>query len=292
MNVAFTHMTTILTYFIGNTSHKATVFIAIASVGLIGVMGCSRPSDARLNSVFTPTQAFGPTGNELVANEPGLNDVISSRVLSKEESQQVRDILESVVQGNFSPMKPALYGVRFEDAPRAMISAAKIVEMAILSTDHQWPRIEFDFLDESGEPLDLVVTLKRRTPVVRPSIISKDFRLRRAHAEVAAAMTRAIIGVELTDPAKIEILGHEVIAAQRGKILETRFIPEKYRFNLTMLDGQPAGLVVTREPEPQMVSWETNAGLFDDSEDRLLLDKAFSGQLRAWGAISSPTIQK
>ena len=289
LNVAFTYMTEILTYFIGHTRQKSAVFVVIASIGAAALVGCSHSSDAQLNSAFSPTQTFGPSGDELVAKEPALNDRISNRVLDQTESDEVVVILESVVHGDVLPMRPAVNGIRFEDSPRAMTSAAKIVEMGILSTDHEWPRVEFSFSNTAGASIPLVVTLKNKRALVRPGITTDDSKIRRDHAEVAAAMTRAFIRSNPGDAFKVEELGRKVISEAGMQVVDVQSVPEKYVFNLIMLDGQPAELIVTRESLSGMASWETRAGLFNDSQVKESLEKAFASEMRAWGRILRPT---
>jgi len=283
------YMTEILTYFIGHSSRKSAVFVAIASMGVAAVVGCSHAPDAKENSVFSPTQAFGPSGDELVAEDPALNDEMSSRVLDRSESEEVMAILESVVQGDVLPMRPAARGIRFEDSPRAMTSAAKIVEIGILSTVHEWPRVEFGFTNEDGAEIPLVITLKNKRPLVTPGMTTEDSAVRRDHAEVAAAMTRALIRSRLDNALDVKELGHKVISNAGMHGIDSQCIPEKYIFNLIMLDGQPAQLTVTRESLPEIASWKTQAGLFDDSKARRSIEKAFASEMRAWGKILRPT---
>jgi len=288
LNVALTHMPKIHTYFIGHSGLKSAVFVAIAFFGVFAVVGCSKSSDAQLNTVFSPTQAFGPQGDALVKDTPALNDKISNRVLDKQELNEVRAILESVVQGDVLPMKSAANAIRFEDSPRAMTSAAKIVEMAILSSVREWPRIEFLLSAPNGVVIPLVVTIKEKRALVRPSITTDDPGIRRIHAQIAAAMTRAFIRSHLDDPIHIETLGRDVIAEQGLELTEVRSIPERYIFDLTMLDGQPAQLIVTRRPKPRVASWEITVGLFGDPAVHQSLDKAFTREMYAWGSVLRP----
>ncbi|TVQ52498.1 MAG: hypothetical protein EA377_10055 [Phycisphaerales bacterium] len=59
---------------------------------------------------------------------------------------------------------------------------------------------------------------------------------------------------------------------------------DEFVFTLRTIDDQPATLIVTRRPEPEIVEVHAVCGLFGDRDDRAReLERAFDRKLRAFG---------
>lgn len=264
---------------------RAPAILVFLGVNLLCTVGCNQQPAAASNEVFTAREAFGPTGKTLVAQQPALNDVLASRVLDSHERAQVRSALESMVHGNISPLEAAKDGVRFSDVPRAAQTAASAVEMAVISTQHLWPKVELDYIDRDGYTATLEVTLDDRFGSVSVNYLVPNESSRLARAEILAGMTESLATITKKTSANVRDKANRVIADHGGQVFETREFPERYTVSLLMLDSQPAGLEVTRLDSSEVLKWEVWAGLFSNKEESKKLSAAFKSALKAWGRV-------
>lgn len=272
-------------FFIGSKSRFSLTILALLDVMVLSVTACSQQPEAASNELFSPTQAFGPSGPELVAQQPSLNDVMASRVLSSRERAQVWAALGSVVSGKVVPLEPAKYGMRFSDVPRAVVTAASEVEMAVLSTQHHWPRVSVDYTDRDGYQATLEVDLDGRSGVISVTYRVPNESSRLARAEVLAAMSNELARIDTLTSENVLASATNVLSSNGAEVLETQEFPERYQIDLLMLDSQPAGLEATRIDTSEVLQWRVWAGVFPRKEPARELGRAFESAMRAWGSV-------
>lgn len=93
----------------------------------------------------------------------------------------------SIVSGTVAPLAPATFGVRFGDVPRAIESAARIVEMAVVSVETKPNRYEIGLLMLDSQPARIVVERVQGEQVLRYEIEAGLF----GDVEVAQRLGRA-----------------------------------------------------------------------------------------------------
>ena len=272
-------------HLIGSRSRwTLTILPLLMGMVVIGA-GCGGPPAAASNEVFTPREAFGPQGPELVARDPALNDVLASRVLTSSERSQVVSAMASVVSGPVTQRTPARYGIRFSDVPRAAVTAASQVEMAVVSTTHHWPELQVRYTDGDGYQATMSIALDERSGIVEVAYLVPNSSANLPRARMRAAMTEALLNMDTITMEAVRAAAGEVVAGQGATVLDMSVLPERYQVQLLMLDSQPAGLEVTRVQGSKVLDWRAWAGLFPLEDAAEKLGSAFQDALQAWGRV-------
>lgn len=264
-----------------------TAVIIASSIPLL--VGCEAPPPpaAASNEVF---------GDGIVTTRDqgaGIDDRWASIVLDEDQREEIRLILEESVSGPVEPLVPARDGVRFEDTPRAMITAAPKVEMALLSTEHVPATAFATYRDSRGRQAVASIRIRERGPIA-----AIDYRV--PGSDVARARAGQLIDIQDRlgtaiaqsgpgfDVRSAEAMLRASIRSKRGTLVSSRIEPEQYRMKLLMLDEQEATIVVRRVPPPLVVSVSAEAGMFRNDARAEALARAFDLQLRAWGRMRQP----
>ncbi|MCH2161833.1 MAG: hypothetical protein MK085_08165 [Phycisphaerales bacterium] len=253
--------------------------------------GCSSKPAAATNEVFTPREAFGSQGPALVAAQPALDDALASRVLNGGDRSQIWSAFVTMARGTVSQLKPARNGVRFSDVPLAATNAANDIEMAIVDTRHHLPRLDIQYRDREGFRATLKITFDSRRPLVDVEYATPTEEARLPRAKVRAEAMRAIQRLRAISLDLVLEAGVEAIEQNGGTVLGVHEEPERYAFELLMLDGQPARLEVTRLPPPEVVRWEAWAGVFPNPDSASRIGESFEREIRAWGRIPEMPVQ-
>ena len=262
----------------------------IAAVAPLSSSGCESPPPP---AAAASNETFGD-GTVRTRNQGGgMDDQWASIVLDDRQRDEVRRILGEVVSGPVSPMIPAPNGIRFEDTPRAALTAAPKVEMAILSTKHDPTTAFATYRDSRGRQAVASVRIRDRGPIaaVEYRVPGDDVKLVRAAQLLDIEDRLGAAGID----ARREIGGRSAeailrasIRSMRGTLVSSRIEPEQYLIRLLMLDEEEATLVVRRAPAPLVVSVSTKAGMFGEPALADALQRAFEGELRAWGRVRKP----
>ena len=259
--------------------------------------GCSsnRPPAAASN------QSFAASG---VTSAAGIDDRWASVVLDDAQRTEVMDALRGAVFGETAPLCVAEFGVRFEDVPRAIMTAAPTVEMALMKQTFIPAVASVTFLDPGGQEAVASIDLRRMTALSKVEYLIPGDDV----AEPASRLLDSINGLlwsndtffagsttHRRESARAEVEGVQAVrileAAVKksgGTPLSSKFEPEKYQIELMMLDDQPARIEVRREPDPKVLSWKAWAGTFPLPEKASALGTAFDEALRAWGRTPLP----
>ena len=275
----------------GPTAFKSIGSIPLGNplkLGLLAVLlaGCApKPANATQNTVFTPEETFGPKGPELVAAEPALNDRLASRVLDDQERRAVWATLANMVSGPVIKLVPAADGARFSDVPSAALNAAQSNEMALRSTHHEWFRMSFDHQDQAGRASRLEVVFMPRGPLVGISGDDSSEGARLSRAEMHLAVNRMLVGLKDQSAASVREAITALMQERKAGPISIEEHPEEYRFEMLMLDGQPARLLVVRRPEPDVYSWNAWAGVFPKPERAESLGTSFDRYMHSWGEV-------
>ena len=265
------------------------------SIGFAGVGCTSRP---------TPASA----SNEVLGNRPetgvglpGSDDRWASATLDDRQLEEVRRILRSTVTGDPPPLEAAAYGIRFEDVPRAILTAAPEVEMAITSQRLNPAVATVRFKDGGGRLGTAKIELRRMSTLASVEFLTgvdaASLRMQRA-IERGIRASEGFIGRSTDDRRRSATAlkeGAEAIAIPEVAVREAggtgearEHDPERYEIGLLMLDNQPARLVVRRVPGSAVLSWKAWAGIFGDETKAEALGRAFEAALRAWAKIPRP----
>ena len=272
-----------------------TILSAGVWVGFAGV-GCTSQSPPASAS----NQVLGDRPESGVG-VPGSDDRWASVTLDDRQLDEVRRILRSAVTGDPPPLEPAAYGIRFEDVPRAILTAAPEVEMAITSQRLN-PAVATVRFKDGGDRLGTAkIELRRMSTLASVEFLTgvdaASLRMQRA-IERAVHASDGFVGRSTDDRHRsatapkegaeaIEIL--EVAIRESGGTVEaSEYEPEWYEIGLLMLDNQPARLVVRREPGSAVLSWKAWAGTFGDETKAEALGAAFEAALRAWAKVPRP----
>ena len=274
---------------------STTGFLVSAAALILGGCRGTPPPAAASN------ENFAGSG---VLSAPGIDDRWASVVLDEAARREVLAALRDAVSGETTPLRAAEFGVRFEDVPRAILTAAPTIEMAVVKQALTPAMASVNFLDPSGLEAVASIDLRRMTAIanVEYLIPGDDVALLRASlldsingllwsndtffaggtAHRRASAREGEEGVQA-----IQIL-EEAVRRAGGTIGDRAFKPERYRIDLSMLDDQPARIEVQRESDPQVLSWKVWAGTFPMPEKAAALGAAFDEALRAWGRTPSP----
>ena len=275
----------------GPTAFKSIGSIRLGNplkLGLLGVMlaGCApKPPNATQNTVFTPEEVFGPEGPALVAAEPALNDQLATRVLDEQGRRAVWATLANMARGPVTKLVPAKDGVRFSDVPSAALNAAQSNEMALRSTHHEWFRMSFDHQDQAGRESRLEVVFTPRGPLARISGDDSSEAARLSRAEMHLAVNRVLVGLQDRSAASVRDAITTLMDERESGPISVEEHPEEYRFEMLMLDGQPARLLVVRRPGPNVYSWNAWAGVFPQPERAESLGTSFDRYMHSWGEV-------
>ena len=262
--------------------------------GVFLVLGCRNPPPpeaAGSNEVFSSRHDHGLDRQGLI------DDRWASIVLDESQRAAVREILQEAAAGPVQPLVPARYGIRFEDAPFAMVIAARKVEMAILETSHEPATSSVTYLDSRGRQAIGSVQLRKRGPIARVEYrVPGDDAARERAKQLIDLEDRLGVAVDLAlkkagptmSATSAEAILRASVRSNRGRVLSSQVEPEHYRFSLLMLDGQRASLTVRREPGPRVLSVQGEAGLFMDADRVESLELAFRDSLEAWGRTLRP----
>ena len=258
----------------------------------VAILGCGSPPPppaAASNEMFDG----GVVSTDHRDGASAIDDRWASIVLDGEQESAVRKTFRELVQGPVDSLEPALHGIRFDDVPRAMITAAPRIETAVLRSAFEPARVSASYLDVRGRRATASISLRMRGPVA-----SVDYRV--PGDDVAAVRSSQLVDLEarLVDStwrsdAELTVDGAEAILrasirANRGRIEAIDLDPEQYRYTLLMLDEQEMDVVVRREPPPKILSWSVDVGLFGDRDAAESFGVAFEDALRAWGATREP----
>lgn len=259
----------------------------------IAIFGCGSPPPppaAASNEMFDG----GVVSTDHRDGASPIDDRWASIVLDGEQASAVRSTFRELVPGPVDPLEPALHGIRFDDVPRAMITAAPRIETAVLRSAFEPARVSASYLDVRGRRATASISLRMRGPVA-----SVDYRV--PGDDVAAVRSSQLVDLEkrLVDStwrsdAELTVDGAEAILrasirANRGRIDSIDLDPEQYRYTLLMLDEQEMDVVVRREPAPKVLSWSVDVGLFGDRDAAKSFGVVFEDALRAWGATPEPS---
>lgn len=233
---------------------------------------------------------------------PGGDDRWASATLDGRQREAVLQVLRSTVDGDPPPLEPATHGVRFEDVPQAILTAAPEVEMAILG-QHLEPAVAtVRFKDREGRIGTAKIEFRRMNTLASvrflngtdgdalriQQAIERGVRASDGHAGRSTASRRRSVTSSKEGDEGLAIL--EAVVHDAGGTVESReYDPERYEIDLLMLDNQPARLVVRREPDPAVLSWKAWAGTFPDESKAEALGRAFEAALHAWAKIPQPT---
>ncbi len=275
---------------------SAAGILAIAIASAIGGCGADPQPAAASNEDFT--------GSGLESASNVIDDRWASVVLDASQRAEVRDILRGAVSGETVPLGTAVFGIRFEDVPRAILTAAPTVEMAVMRQAFIPAIASVTFRDAFGQEAVASIDLGRMTALstVRYLVPGDDV------ARPRSRMLDAINGLLWSDgnffagstahrlaSARAEVEGVEALRILKeaveeagGTLLSSAFEPEKYEIDLLMLDDEPARLEVRREPDPRVLSWTAHAGTFSSPEKASDLGSAFEKALREWGRTPMP----
>ncbi len=267
--------------------------------GLILVLmgaGCTSepPPASSSNQVLGDQPAVG-------VGLPGGDDRWASATLDDHQLEEVRQVLRSTVTGDPPTLEPAAHGVRFEDVPRAILTAAPEVEMAILGQRLDPAVATVRFRDGDGRAGTAKIEFRRRRTVSSVEFLSgvdaEALRIREAiergvrasqgHVRRSATSPRRSATAANEGAEAIAIL-EDAVRESGGTIEGRAYDPERYEVSLLMLDNQPARLVVRREPGPMVLSWQAWAGTFADESKADALGRAFEAALHAWAKIPQP----
>ncbi|MAB73073.1 MAG: hypothetical protein CMJ54_11270 [Planctomycetaceae bacterium] len=256
------------------------LFTGVA-IGLAGVGCTSDPAPAAAsNQVLHQPPEFG-------VGLPGEDDRWASATLDARQFDELRRVLRSMVTGDPPPLEPASYGIRFEDVPNAILTAAPEVEMAVTGQRLNPAVATVRFKDGSGRVGTAKIELRRMGTVASVEFLTgrdrESLRIQQQiERDVRASEGRLGEGAEA-----LAIL--EAAVRDAGGTVEARdYESERYEINLLMLDNQPAQLVVRREPDPKVLSWKAWAGTFPDGSKAEALGRAFEAALHAWAKIPQP----
>ena len=270
---------------IGSRSRWTLTILPMLLVMVLFGMGCGGPPAAASNEVFTPTEAFGPQGPEMVAQQPALNDVLASRILTSQERAQVVSALASVVSGKVQPLTQATYGIRFSDVPRAAVTAASEIEMAVVTTRHLWPEVQVRYADHEGFQATMTITLQKPLATVEVAYMVPNTSANLPAARMRNAMAQILWRMDAITSDTVQAAAREVVLSAGATVLDATDVPERYEIDLLMLDSQPAGLEVTRLQGSKVMEWHAWAGVFPRKEVAEKLGRAFEDALRAWGRV-------
>ena len=259
----------------------------------IAIFGCGSPPPppaAASNEMFDG----GVVSTDHRDGASPIDDRWASIVLDGEQASAVRSTFRELVPGPVDPLEPAFHGIRFDDVPRAMITAAPRIETAVLRSAFEPARVSASYLDVRGRRATASISLRMRGPVA-----SVDYRV--PGDDVAAVRSSQLVDLEkrLVDSTwrsdaeltvdVAEAILRASIRANRGRIDSIDLDPEQYRYTLLMLDEQEMDVVVRREPAPKVLSWSVDVGLFGDRDAATSFGVVFEDALRAWGATPEPS---
>jgi len=264
-------------------------------IGLSGAGCTSEPAPASASN-----QVLGDVPESGVGL-PGDDDRWASATLDDRQREEVRQVLRSAVTGDPPPLERAPYGVRFEDVPRAILTAAPEVEMAILRQrlvpavatvrfkDHRdrigTAKIEFRRMNILASVEFLTGTDAEALHIQQE--IQRGIQASEGHVGRSATTRRRSVTYSKEGVEGMAIL--EAAVHDAGGTVEARkYDPERYEISLLMLDNQPARLVVRREPDPKVLSWKAWAGSFGDESKAESLGRAFEAAMHAWARIPQP----
>ena len=274
---------------------RSKILFAGVAIGLAGVGCTSDPAPAAAsNQVLRKPPESG-------VSLPGDDDRWASVTLDDRQFDEVRRVLRSVVTGDPPPLEPASHGIRFEDVPNAILTAAPEVEMAVTGQRLNPAVATVRFKDGSGRIGTAKIEFRRMGSVAsvefltgrdRESLriqqqIERDVRASEGHIGGSAAERRRSATASKEGAEALAIL--EAAVREAGGTVEARdYDSERYEINLLMLDNQPAQLVVRREPDPKVLSWRAWAGTFADEPKAEALGRAFEAALHAWAKVPQP----
>ena len=271
-----------------------TILSAGVWVGFAGVGCTSQPPASASNQVLGDRPESG-------VGVPGSDDRWASVTLDDRQLDEVRRILQSTVTGDPPPLEAAAYGIRFEDVPRAILTAAPEVEMAITSQRLNPAVATVRFKDGGGRLGTAKLEMRRMSTLASVEFLNgvdaASLRMQQA-IDRAVHANDGFVGRSTDDRRRsatvskegaeaIEIL--EVAVRESGGTVEaSEYDPERYEIGLLMLDNQPARLVVRREPGSAVLSWKAWAETFGDATKAEALGAAFEAALRAWAKVPRP----
>ncbi|HAC09135.1 MAG TPA: hypothetical protein DCG14_05715 [Phycisphaerales bacterium] len=268
----------------------AGVWISLTAVG------CgSEPAPASASNEFLGDR---PDSGVNIAGE---DDRWASAAPDEQQFEEVRRALRDVVAGNPPPLEVAPHGIRFEDVPQAILTAAPEVELAITGQRLNPAVATVRFKDGAGRAGTAKIELRRTRTLVSIAFLTgmdaDSLRIQQA-VERRIRSSSGYVGRSTADRRRssteskegteaIAIL-EEAVRNSGGTVDSREFEPEIYEIDLLMLDNQPARLVVRREPDPKVLSWKAWAGIFGDATKAESLGRAFGEALRAWGKVPQP----
>ena len=250
--------------------------------GSVGCGGTETTSIAGSNEVFGKVDP----SNRGVAGE---DDRWASIALDETQRREVRTILGDMVEGPVQPLRPATYGIRFEDGPRAMINAAPRVEMAVLRGGLLPGEVRATFLDRRGRRATATIALRSPGPMasVAYDVPGVDSAADRAELTIDVQQAIEISPTDCDRDGAEAILRREIEDAG-GVVQGVESIPDRYHYTVLMIDEQEVDIVIRREPPPKIVSWTVTAGIFGDDDRGKDLGRELDRALRAWGRIPEP----
>ena len=252
---------------------------------LTGSVGCGGSETA---SIAGSNEVFGKIdpSNRGVAGE---DDRWASITLDPTQQGEVRTILADMVQGPVEPLRPATYGIRFRDVPRAMITAAPRVEMAVLRGGLLPGEVQVRFLDRRGRPATATIALRPAGPMASVAYDVPGGDSANDRAELTIDVQRAIeISSTDCDRDGAEAILRREVKAAGGVVQGVESIPDRYHYTVLMIDEQEIEIIIRREPPPKIVSWTVTAGIFGDDDRGNDLGRELDRALRAWGRIPEP----
>lgn len=252
---------------------------------VLAALGCA---DSSPKPIAAGNEVFGtaPEGGRGIAGE---DDRWAAIALDSRQQKDVQAIFHEMVEGPVAPLRPATYGIRFEDVPRAIINAAPKVEMAVLRGGLLPAEVRVDYVDNLGRGSVAVVKLRTLGPMASVTYDVAGTDVADARAALTIAIQRRLDAFDPScDSAQAEKIVRDEIQSARGVIGQVELLPDRYRYTVLMLDEQEVDIVIRREPPPKMVSWTVTAGLFGDDQRGQALGRALDSALRAWGSIPEP----
>ncbi len=266
----------------------AMLSITVGSLLLVAC-GSSSPPAAVANEVFGRGSIDAPDPGA------GIDDRWAVIVIDEVQEAEVNRILEEMAAGPVAALVRAPHGIRFEDAPRAMLTAVPRLDMAILNSRRDPATVSAEYFDSRGRRATASILLRERGPIAQVDYrvpgedVTRSRSLQLLDLERRLQSTAVPVGATLSERSAEAIL-RSSIRSNRGTMISTGSEPERLRFRLLMLDEQEATVVVRREPEPAMLSMTVEAGLFgSDVEGERAIRKAFVDSLRAWGQVLQPS---